>query len=259
MRPPIDRRATAEYAPPIVSAPTIDSLLPRTRAVAVGSALTGVVALASAGAALLQARALNAPSVRAIDLHAVAVADRAAVASSVAVVAAALITLALWALWAHRAYALAASVGLSKLPMTAARAAWGFVLPVAQLWLPFSALSGLTQALDAARIPAAPPRAASTESAGHYRDNAAEPTQKDAVLPGVPLGAAWALWWGAWALSYTATFAHARARSVADLRTSLWIDLCSQLALALGAWLLARVALGLHARLRERAERFVAA
>ncbi len=43
--------------------------------------------------------------------------------------------------------------------------------------------------------------------------------------------------------------------SVADVRTVLQIDLCSQLGLALAALLFTRVAVGLDARLRERAER----
>ena len=79
----------------------------------------------------------------------------------------------------------------------------------------------------------------------------------DAPLPPVPIGAAWALWWGGWGLSFVATFAHARAMSVADVRTVLQIDLCSQLGLALAALLFTRVAVGLDARLRERSERHV--
>ena len=54
-----------------------------------------------------------------------------------------------------------------------------------------------------------------------------------------------------------ATFAHARAASVADVRTVLQIDLCSQLGLAVAALLFTRVAVGLDARLRERAGRHV--
>ncbi|MFO0609774.1 MAG: DUF4328 domain-containing protein [Polyangiales bacterium] len=235
---------------------SIDSLAGRTRAVVAAFALVGASALASASAAFLQVRALRGVSAHAIDLAAVERADLVARAAGVAVVASSLAGLVAWALWARRAFDLAGALGLRGLPMSAARAAWGFVLPLAQLWVPLQALAGLGRALDRERIPAEAPRAAS-ETSSHYRDNAQAPRPPDVALPPSPVGAAWAFWWGGWALSFVATFAHGRAASVADMRAVLQIDLTSQLGLALAALFFARVAVALHARLRERAERWV--
>lgn len=240
------------------SAPSLDALAARTRAVVVAFALVGVAALASAGAALLQVRALRGPTAAAIDLRAVERADLLARAAGVAIVLASLVGSVAWARWAHRAFTLAASLELRGLPMSAARAAWGFLLPVAQLWVPFQALAGLGRALDRERLPLEAPRAAA-EAASHYRDNAAAPRPPDAALPPVPIGAAWAFWWGGWALSFVATSAHGRAASVADMRSVLQLDLTSQLGLALAALFFARAAAGLQARLRERAERLATA
>ena len=238
------------------STPSLDALAGRTRAVVAAFALVLAAALASAGAAFIQVRALRGATAMAIDLRAVEQADLLARAAGFAVVLTALLASLAWAGWAHRAFTLAAALELRALPMSAARAAWGFVLPVVQLWMPFLALAGLTRALDRERLPPAAPTAAS-DAESHYRDNAAAPQPADAPLPPVPIGAAWALWWGGWGLSFVATFAHARAASVADVRTVLQIDLCSQLGLALAALLFTRVAVGLDARLRERSERHV--
>jgi len=236
------------------SPPSIDALIGRTRAVVAAFALVLAAALASAGAAFIQVRALRGATALAIDLRAVERADLLARGAGFAVVLTALAASLAWARWAQRAFTLAASLELRALPMSAGRAAWGFVLPVVQLWIPFQALAGLTRALDRERLPVAAPRAAA-DASSHYRDNAAAPQPADAALPPVPIGAAWALWWGGWGLSFVATFAHARAVSVADVRTVLQIDLCSQLGLAVAALLFTRVAIGLDARLRERAER----
>jgi hypothetical protein len=238
------------------SPPSIDALAARTRTVVTAFALVLIAALASAGAALVQGRALRGASALAIDLHAVERADRLAQIAGFAVVLTSLLASLAWARWAHRAFTLAAALDLRALPMGATRAAWGFVLPVVQLWMPFQALAGLHRALDRERLPVEAPRAA-TDTSSHYRDNAAAPQPADAPLPAVPVGAAWALWWGGWALSFVATFAHAQAVTVADVRPVLEIDLCSQLALAAAAVLFMRVAIGLHARLRERAERHI--
>lgn len=236
------------------TAAPLDALAGRTRVVLVAFALVGAAALASVGAALLQVRSLRGLTAAAIDLRAVERADLLARAAGVAIVLTSLLGSVAWARWAHRAFTLASSLELRGLPMSAARAGWGFLLPVAQLWVPFLALAGLGRALDRERLPLEAPRAAA-EAASHYRDNAAAPLAPDVALPPVPIGAAWALWWGGWALSFVATSAHARAVSVADVRAALQIDLSSQLGLAAAALLFARVAVGLQARLRERAER----
>lgn len=233
---------------------SIDALRRRTRAVVLCGSAACALALASAAAVMAQVRATRAPTMLAVDLAAVERADRLAVGTGIALTAATLLGLALWALWAREAWRLADSLGVRSLTRSARSAAWSFVLPVVQFWRPFLALAELARALDHQRPPPSGPRAAA-DASGHYRENAAEPAASDRPLPPVPVGAWWAFWVAGWALSYVAGFARSRVATPSDLRTSLWIDLTSQLFLALAAFFAARVAVALKARLHERAAR----
>jgi Domain of unknown function (DUF4328) len=225
----------------------------RTRAVVAWGVVMWAVALASCGAVALQMRPLGA-SLAAADLRAVAFADRAAFITGLAVVVITLVGLALLARWIHAAWEAAQALGVRHLPMTASRAAWGFVLPVVQLWTPWRAVDGITAALDLALSTTPPPRAA-TDAAGHYRANAAEPSLDAPRMHTVPFSVAWALWWIGQGASFAVTLSRSGLSTTAAVQKSLSLDAGAQLCLAFAALLLARVAASVGARLVALSER----
>lgn len=212
-----------------------------------------LAALASLAAAFMQSHALGHRGLALADLALVSRADRVALISGSIALALALVGLVVLARWIRTSYELASARGLTGLPMSASRAAWGFVLPVVQLWTPWRALTGLSRALDAALSVAPEPRAAS-DASGHYRDNAAEAAPVRERRSRAPITAAIALWWLGQLMSFAVSYLRPHAMTEALLRRTIWIDCASQLSIALSALLFIDVVARLSARVGELAE-----
>lgn len=213
-----------------------------------------LASLASLAAALMQLFAIGSRGLALADIAVVARADRVALITNSVGLLVALTGLVVLARWIHASYEIASERGVAGLPMSASRAAWGFVLPVVQLWTPWRALTGLSRALDAALSVAPEPRAAS-DASGHYRDNAAEASPVRPSRSRAPINAAIGLWWFGQLTSFAVSYLRPHAMTETMLRRTIWIDLASQVSIVFAALLFIEVAMRLTARVAELAEK----